>query len=344
MVSRRKPWFHARRNTWYVTIEGKQHNLYTSDEQEAHDAWHRLLAERPKADESRPSHGCRSVLEILGLFLADIERTAKPATLAWYTRYIQLFSRSVPADLRADQLKRHHVDEWLATQKWGSPSRRAAIIAVKRAFSWAVEKEYLAVSPIQTLKKPPPRRRETILTPQQVQAIIAESTKEFADLVLVAIETGCRPQEIRVLAAHQFDRGIPGFVLAATEHKTGGRTERSRVIYLTDRAISIVEPLVERHPEGPVFRNRHGKPWTSNAVRCRMRRLRARVPDLPKDLCLTNLRHTYATDALVAGLNPEELRVLLGHQDLEMICRHYSHLAKRKAHMRDAAKRARGEG
>lgn len=53
------------------------------------------------------------------------------------------------------------------------------------------------------------------------------------------------------------------------------------------------------------------------------------------------MRHSYATSALRAGVTPEELRLLLGHQDLSMIAKHYSHLGSDSDHIREAAKRAR---
>src|SRR5947209_1572490 len=67
-----------------------------------------------------------------------------------------------------------------------------------------------------------------------------------------------------------------------------------RVIYLTEAAVGIVRRLMLKCPDGPLFRNSEGKPWTTYAVNCAFVRLQIRlglqkmkdlgsaVPSLPK--------------------------------------------------------------
>ena len=47
-----------------------------------------------------------------------------------------------------------------------------------------------------------------------------------------------------------------------------------RVVYLTDRANEITLRLMARRPEGPLVRNRDGRPWHPYALNCRLFRLR----------------------------------------------------------------------
>ena len=53
-------------------------------------------------------------------------------------------------------------------------------------------------------------------------------------------------------------------------------------------------------------------------------------------------RHSFVTEALVAGLDAVTVSVLVGHRDTTMISRHYAHLAGRHDFLRDAAKKAKG--
>ena len=39
-----------------------------------------------------------------------------------------------------------------------------------------------------------------------------------------------------------------------------------RVVYLTDRALEIVKRLMLVYPEGPLFRNSDGEPWTEVVI------------------------------------------------------------------------------
>jgi integrase len=59
-------------------------------------------------------------------------------------------------------------------------------------------------------------------------------------------------------------------------------------------------------------------------------------------LNLYSFRHTFVTEALVTGVDAVTVSVLAGHRDTAMISRHYAHLTQRLAHLREAAKRARG--
>ena len=50
-----------------------------------------------------------------------------------------------------------------------------------------------------------------------------------------------------------------------------------RVVYLTDPAIEIVRRLMSVYPEGPLFRNSEGRPWTADSVNCVFDRIRIRI-------------------------------------------------------------------
>lgn len=50
------------------------------------------------------------------------------------------------------------------------------------------------------------------------------------------------------------------------------------VVYLTPPMVKLCTRLAAEHPEGPLFLNSRGKPWTRNAIRCRFRTLRKRFP------------------------------------------------------------------
>ena len=52
-----------------------------------------------------------------------------------------------------------------------------------------------------------------------------------------------------------------------------------------------------------VFLNRRGRPWTMNAVRLRIDRLKKK-PKLADDVCSYLLRHAFGTMAIVNGVDP----------------------------------------
>ena len=51
------------------------------------------------------------------------------------------------------------------------------------------------------------------------------------------------------------------------------------------------------------------------------------------------LRHTWATDAILRGVDLVTIATLMGHSDLKMLSTCYSHVQKRSAHLHEALQR-----
>lgn len=338
-----EPWFRSERNSYFVTVNGVQHNLRTADKTLAIERWHALMVRPPEPPESPDS----TVVVILASFLEWAEKHTKPATFAWHKHYLQSFVKDIPRDLRVADFKPFHVTRWLDRRAtWGVSSRRAAISTVKRAMNWAVAEGYVAHSPIASIRKPNRKRRETVLSDEQRQLIIEEARDEnFRDLVTLIQETGVRPQEVRSVEARHVDLQNGLWIFAPSEHKTGEKTGEPRIVYLNAKALEITRRLVQESPVGPLCRNSRGKPWTRNAVRLRFRRLRRRLKDqLPPNLCAYLFRHTFATGALERGLDAITVAELMGHRgDVSMLSQVYQHLRQRTSHMKAAAERATGQ-
>jgi integrase len=327
------------RNSYYVTVNGAQHNLRTADRSEAINRWHALMTKAPAPPEAPDA----TAVVLFAAFLEWAQKHKKPATYDWHCNYLHSFIKTIPPDLRIAGLKPFHVTRWLDTRDgWGPSSRRGAITTAKRAFTWAIEEGYIDHSPIAKIRKPKRRRRETILTDGQRQLIIEEASDEsFRDLVTLIQETGVRPQEVRTVAARHVDLKNGLWIFPPEEHKTGEKTEQPRIVYLNGTALAITARLVETHPTGPICRNAHGKPWTRNAIRLRFRRLRRRLKDkLPATLCAYAFRHTFATTALERGLDAITVAELMGNKDVSMLSQVYQHLRQRGDHMKAAAERA----
>lgn len=79
-----------------------------------------------------------------------------------------------------------------------------------------------------------------------------------------------------------------------------------------------------------VFLNEDGRPWTNNALRCRMRRLRDRVGIAPDEngetIVMYTARHSYATAAIASGVSDRRLADLMDHTNPKTTQR-YIHLA-----------------
>ena len=162
------PWFRPCRNTFFVTLDGKQINLRTADKAEAFRRWHELLVQQPAAIPPQQL----SVAIVLAEFAEWSQRHNSESTYDFYRRYLHGFVSTLPTGLLVSDLKPFHLTRWVDQHPgWGMNSQRGAISAVKRAFEWAVAEGYLENSPVRRVKRPGIQRRETTLTAEQQQLI-----------------------------------------------------------------------------------------------------------------------------------------------------------------------------
>lgn len=376
-----KPFFRKSRKTWAVQINGKQINL-GRDQEAAFRRYHELMAapaEQPRvADTSL-------VVALCDNFLNWVKKHRSPATYEWYRHRLQRFVELYP-DLTVAQLKPFHVQEWVDGINVKPTTQRNYIRSVKRAMKWSRQQGYIDTDPIAEMQAPSAERREqTISKDEYLRFLAAIPDEGFRDLVAVSWETGCRPQESLRVEARHFDAEKRMWIFPKSESKT---KRKARVVYLTESASNICARLASQNPTGPLFRNSKGKPWTSDAVQCAVRRVRMRlgkeamiaeeieisasaIKEKVKSLnryrgsgvtrrrktdaemvceakrklteqiairkapsfCLYLLRHSFATRALLKGVDSLTVSQLLGHEDVSTLAKVYQHLSSNPEHL-----------
>jgi integrase len=336
-----KPWYRKFNDTWYVCLNGRQLPLARGKDskREAEREFHRLMAgEAPQA--SRPKD--TRVVAVLDLFLDHALRHNAESTYLWYKRFLQDFSDRCGA-MRVGDLRPYHVTRWADAHPGWKGGRWGAVTAVKRAFNWAADEGLVGESPVKKVKKPAVRARDRFLTRAERREI-AESYPEgdpFRDFLFALEQTGCRPGEVAAVTSAHADLDLGVWVFA--EHKTAKKTGEDRVVVLTPAMVDLTRRLLAGVPEGtPLFRNEDGRPWSSNAIRSRFRRVREKL-GLGGDVVAYLYRHAVCTDLLESGAGIAQAAEILGHRDTKMVMRHYSKLRERREHLREQLSRARGE-
>jgi integrase len=152
--------------------------------------------------------------------------------------------------------------------------------------------------------------------------------------------TGCRPGELATLEATRVD--LQGGTLHVRDKIRRTTGKDTREVHAVPEAMAIVADLCERHPEGPIFRNRLGRPWTRNAMACAMRRIREKT-GLGKEAAPYSFRHLFGTDALDKGVHAAIVAELMGHRNTKMLMERYAHLDERRDTLRAAARTIRGD-
>lgn len=217
---------------------------------------------------------------------------------------------------------------WRASLPEGSRFRHTA--ALRQCLAAAVRWRYLTRNPaVDAGPNPKPRRPEVDpITPDELSAILAELGPPDRQLVAFAAATGLRPEEWCALERHDRD----GHRMLVQRKYAKGRltpypktAEARRSVPLSDVANDALEQLPPRIDTPLIF------PAAQGGHR-RLDNWRSRVwyPALGlagvRQRGVYALRHTFATEALAAGIAIFELSRILG-TSAEMISATYGHLA-----------------
>jgi integrase len=343
-----RPWWRSQKQVWCVKVGGRRLTLGPHPEGSAapkynkkKDLWNvpELIAEAFKKLQAgeRPTAPSDTTWAIMDRYLTWCEAN-RPASYSWYVDHLQRFKDGVP-NMPISKLKAFHVEEWLATKKdWGPSYKRGHITAVKRVFNWGVEQGHIENSPLRSLKKPEGESRDQLISPAQFKEILKQGKDEnFRDVLRTVWLTGMRPQEVVRIEARHLKEGFIEFEKAESKGK-----KDERQIFLTDEALKVCKKWAKRNPEGAIFRNTRGRPWTAFAFNNRFCRMQEA---LGYKVAMYAIRHSWAHHAITTGgLTLEEAAALMGHKSTQMVYQRYGKLKKNKAFMREAAKRAISNG
>ena len=247
-------------------------------------------------------------------YLPHVARTLKPKTVAEYER---LARKVVLPLLGARDIASLTLDdaETLHATTAGRVQANRAVALLSGMLTYAVERRLLPGNPCLGLRRYPEQGRETYYTPTQSKAILtaaAACPDIRAKYVALTLLTGARPEELR-------DSGPSwrhGHVLRTPDGKTGSRT-----LFLPAAACAILDglPVLHRRPDdqGYYF------PADMNTRRSLDRLTRAAgVPRARR----YDLRHTFASALLAAGVSLNIVGRMLGHRKAQTTLR-YEHLA-----------------
>jgi integrase len=221
-----KPWYRPSRGVWYVTLDGKQHNL-GSDQAKAFEKYKRLL--------NQPKSHCPSaippdtVVAVIDRFLDWCQEHRAVETYEWYRWRLQLFVDSIDKALTVAQLEHYHLDDWLRQRPdWANGTKHGMARAVQRAMRWAAKKGYIDRSPIADYEKARPGKRNVIISPLGFDHLLGHVKQQpFRDLLTVTWETGCRPQESLIVEARHVDLANSRWVFPPMNQKANSGPESS---------------------------------------------------------------------------------------------------------------------
>lgn len=303
------------------------------------------------AQHGAPVKAARGAVETFGDFMAEfgpfVEATAKAGKAnaaaiksvfgAWYPRTLASLRSSDWDGLKADRLR----------SKKAPATVNRDLDRIKAALQQAVEWRYLDANPLAKSKriKRGIENRVRYLAPEESKALRASLeareverkaarlrgdqwrddrgheelgafrgfTDHVAPIVLLAMNTGLRRGELRQLTWKDIDFAQQVLTVRAGVAKSG----KARHIPLNAEAMRVLQVWRQEHPgAGPVFGIASIKTaWDGLMTAAKLENFR-----------FHDLRHDFASRLVMAGVDLNTVRELLGHGDITMTLR-YAHLA-----------------
>jgi len=252
------------------------------------------------------------------------------------TAAVQKFMRDVASGKTAVDVKTKARGRAIVKGGKGTASRTVGLLG--GIFTFAVKQKILTENPVAGVERYPDRIGERFLNGDEFAALgrsLAAHEKDGANKAAIAIIrlltfTGARKSEIASLTWREVDLHLS--CLRLLDSKT-----REKIVPLGPPAIEIFRSLKQRGRTDFVFPAEVGaghylgtdKVW-------RKVRKKAGLPDLR----MHDLRHSFASVALLAGDSLSIIGKLLGHKDIQTTSR-YAHLAD--SPLRNAVKRVSGQ-
>ncbi|HEV2199731.1 MAG TPA: site-specific integrase [Bryobacteraceae bacterium] len=242
--------------------------------------------------------------------------SARPHHL-YHLRFLSGFFSDVPA-LR---VTKSLAEEFRRARRMHNPAIKDATInrdlsALRRVLYWAVDEQLLAANPLARLKMARERRtRRQILSIAEEEPLLAAAKDHLHAMTLIALDTGMRRGEITGQRWEDID--FSQNVLFVTRSKTP--EGESREIPFTDRLLAFLRE--RRRPEGLVvgFRGRPvrivKRAWKTALKNAGVRHMR-----------FHDLRHTFNTRLMEAGVVGDIRMSLMGHSTGSTIHSLYTHV------------------
>jgi integrase len=188
--------------------------------------------------------------------------------------------------------------------------------ALRHILFWAVDEGFLAANPFTRLRLVPERRKpRSVISIAEEKLLLAAAAPHLWQIIMTSLDTGMRRGELlnQRWEHVDFNRNL----LFVSRSKTAGG--EGREIPLTDRVRALL--LSRRQPDGLVFtfRNQPVKTiktaWKSAVRRAGIRYYR-----------FHDLRHTFNTRLMEAGVMQEIRKTLMGHSTGEDVNSIYTHV------------------
>jgi len=190
------------------------------------------------------------------------------------------------------------------------------IEVLRHLLYWAVDEGVLTVNPISRIRMVRERRKpRPVMSLSEEEKLLSEAADHLRPIIIIGLDTGMRRGELLTQRFEHID--LDRQVLYVTHSKTAGG--EAREIPLTRRLVELLSSLSQT--EGLVL-TFHGRPLhkIKTAWKAAIRRAGIRYSRFH------DLRHTFNTRLMEAGVIQDVRKALMGHSSGEDVHALYTHV------------------
>jgi len=293
----------------------------------------------------------------------QVEKGSSPLTIRNYRHYLNRFFnwmessgiRQSLKDINQEVVRQYRVYlSNLPDGKGGSLGRRTQgyhVIALRSFLKWLIKNDYAVMAPDKIDLPKVAERQVKFLSGDMVDRLLNAPSlstiqgKRDKAILETLFSTGLRVSELVKLDRDKID-------LDRREFGIIGKGGRARVVFLSTRAAEWINKYLGERPDHykPLFIRHKGKAdpttpdekmrLTPRSVQ-RMLKKYSRKIKLPMEATPHVLRHSFATDLLMAGADIRSVQEMLGHKNISTT-QIYTHVTNRQ--LRDIHATFHGKG
>ncbi len=262
----------------------------------------------------------------------EIERHVSPLTIRNYRHYLNRFSqwlkknssKSKPSVLNPEIIKKYRVFLARFTGQNGKTlsiiTQSYHVIALRAFLRYLIKNNYETLAPEKIDLPKTESRSVKFLNTGQIERLLAQPLPSQKTglrdkaILEVLFSTGLRVSELAKLDRDKID-------LKRREFGVIGKGGRARVVFLSSRAVKWLEKyLAARKDEFKALFISYSGPkgnqrLTPRSIQ-RIVKKYARKAKLPLEVTPHVLRHSFATDLLMAGADIRSVQEMLGHKNI----------------------------
>ena len=281
----------------------------------------------------------------------EIERQSSPLTIRNYRHYLGRFSnwlkrnsfKAKPSSIDLEKIKKYRV--YLARfsapngQLLSRSTQAYHVIALRSFLRWLVKNDHQTLAPEKVDLPKSESRSLNFLSTEQVERFLAQPLPSkktgLRDKAILEtlFSTGLRVSELVRLSRDQID-------LKRREFGVIGKGGRARVVFLSERAVKWLKKYLDNREDNwkPLFIRLGGSQKveeTGEKMRLTARSVQrivdkySRKAKLPVKVTPHVIRHSFATDLLIAGADIRAVQEMLGHKNIQTT-QIYTHVTNRQ--------------